>query len=106
MRNSANRSRGTKLALSIVVVALFGALLSSSANAQAVDPTGEQYNSTLTQISTGFDPPSSSGAAPSGSLPFTGLDIAAMALAALALAGAGVAMKRHHTRLGSENTAG
>ena len=99
-----NKQIANRLAASVVVAAVLALSLTAGASAQAIDPTGEQYNSTLTQLSAGVDPPS--GDSPSGgSLPFTGLDIAGMALAALVLAGAGLAMKRRHTTLSSNTSA-
>jgi hypothetical protein len=81
--------------VTLVTVAAVGA---APATAFAGDPSDEQDNSTLTQITAGGPGPDQPGptatASSEGSLPFTGLDVAAMAAVAGGLGLAGFAMRR------------
>jgi hypothetical protein len=90
--------------VTLVTVAAVGA---APATAFAGDPTDDQYNSTLTQITAGGPhepgPTATATASSEGSLPFTGLDVAAMAIVAGGLGVAGFAMRRRLASSGSHN---
>lgn len=102
--------RGT-LAVAIVAVAMLA--LPLVASAQTVDPTSQQYNSTLQTLSTGSSgntpggpsstnnagsPPAagapSAASAGGSSLPFTGLDVGLLAVVAGGLVLAGFMLRR------------
>ncbi len=114
----------TKLA-SLMLVAICSALFAPAfAGAQTVDPTADQYNPTLQQVSQGgsacVEDASGSGSAGSGGgsgnecapppasndglggnvgpLPFTGFDVIAMAAVALAVTGLGLGLQRAVSR--------
>jgi hypothetical protein len=96
----------TKLA-AVLVVALCASLAAPVlAGAQQVSPTDSQYNSELTQVNQGAEPPStpptdtdSAGLNGNvGPLPFTGFDVIAMSAVALAVAGLGLALQRAVSR--------
>jgi hypothetical protein len=87
--------------VTLVTVAAVGA---APATAFAGDPSDEQYNSTLTQITAGGpkQPGPTATASSEGSLPFTGLDVAAMAAVAGGLGLAGFAMRRRLASSGDQ----
>jgi hypothetical protein len=95
----------TKLA-GLLIVVLCGSLLAPAlAGAQQVEPTSDQYESTLQVINKGSNdnaPPGrsdESGLGGSvGPLPFTGFDVIAMAAVAVAVAGVGLALQRAVSR--------
>jgi hypothetical protein len=104
----------------VMAIAAFAAI-PALASAQTVDPTTDQYNNVLQQVSRGGTPEApptcadtgSSGSASgstsgncapeAGGLPFTGLDVAALAGVAGFLLLAGVALRR--ARFGERDTA-
>jgi hypothetical protein len=107
----------------VMTIAAFAAI-PALASAQTIDPTTDQYNNVLQQVSRGGTPtapPSCSDTGSSGSasgsasgscapapeaaggLPFTGLDVAALAAVAAFLLLAGVALRR--ARFGERDTA-
>jgi hypothetical protein len=111
----------TKLA-ALMIVAVCAALIAPAfAGAQTVDPTTDQYNNVLQQVSQGGstcnDGSSGSGSSASngsdcapppsanaglggnvGPLPFTGFDVIAMAAVALAVTGLGLGLQRAVSR--------
>jgi hypothetical protein len=120
-RDSTYRRRGT---LAIAVLALAVLALPVAATAQTVDPTSQQYNSTLQTLSTGSSGQSGGGpsatntvASPTppaagspsattssgSSLPFTGLDVGLLAVVAGGLVLAGFVMRRQ-AREGADRT--
>jgi hypothetical protein len=107
----------------VLAVGAFAAL-PALASAQTIDPTSDQYNNVLQQVSRGGTPPpptpppscsdtgssgSASGSAasncapPEGGLPFTGLDVAALGGVAAFLLLAGFGLRR--ARFGERNPA-
>ena len=100
----------------VLAVAAFAAL-PALASAQTIDPTADQYNNTLQQVSQGGSPPptpppscsdtdsstSNDCTPPEGGLPFTGLDVAALGGVAAFLLLAGLGLRR--ARFGERNTA-
>ena len=116
----------TKLA-SLMLVAICSALIAPAvAGAQTVDPTSNQYDNTLQQVSQGGSPcvegstGSGTGSAGDGNecapppaannglggnvgpLPFTGFDVIAMAAVALAVTGLGLGLQRAVSRDANE----
>lgn len=111
-------SKHTRFRLFVVVLAVAAfAALPALASAQTIDPTADQYNNTLQQVSRGGTPPpptpppscsdqGSSGSGSSsaanncapppegGSLPFTGLDVVALGGVAAFLLLAGFGLRR------------
>ena len=112
----------TKLA-ALMIVAVCAALIAPAfAGAQTVDPTNDQYNNVLQQVSQGgsacsdnssgtsgtsgssssdCSPPPSANAGLGGNvgpLPFTGFDVIAMAAVALAVTGLGLGLQRAVSR--------
>jgi hypothetical protein len=115
----------TKLA-SVMIVAICASVIAPAfAGAQTVDPTSDQYNPTLQQVSQGgsacVEGDGSSGSAGAGGencapppsnntglggnvgpLPFTGFDVIAMAAVALAVTGLGLGLQRAVSRDANE----
>ena len=88
-----------KLAGALIVALCATGAAPALAGAQQVDPTSRQYDETLTQITSGTQPPSDTGTGSGlggnvGPLPFTGFDVIAMAAVALAVTGLGLALQR------------
>jgi len=90
----------TRLAGLLIVVLCASLVAPVLAGAQQVDPTSDQYDSTLQVINKGSNdnaPPGSDESGLGGSvgpLPFTGFDVIAMVAVALAVAGVGLALQR------------
>jgi hypothetical protein len=104
----------------LMIVAVCAALIAPAfAGAQTVDPTTDQYNNVLQQVSQGgstcndgssgtsgssssdCSPPPSANAGLGGNvgpLPFTGFDVIAMAAVALAVTGLGLGLQRAVSR--------
>ena len=94
-----NQTLKTRLAGLLIVTVCLSLLAPAFAGAQDT-PTDDQYRSSLTQISTGGEPPSSDDGLSGnvGPLPFTGFDVIAMAAVALAVTGLGLALQRAVSR--------
>jgi hypothetical protein len=85
----------------LAALVVFAMALPGVAVAQQVEPTGSQYDSSLTQVATGVDDsngPSTGLDGRVGPLPFTGFDVIAMAAVALAVTGLGLALQRAVSR--------
>jgi hypothetical protein len=91
-----------RLKAAFVLVALVALVAPSLAGAQSSTPTEGEYDTTLTQINTGNNPPAEPGDSGLGGnvgpLPFTGFDVIAMAAVALAVTGLGLALQRAVSR--------
>ena len=107
----------TKLAGLLIVAILAVLSLPAFAAAQQTSPSDHQYSNSLSQVSTGGEPPSANIASGGGGgevggdvasggglggnvgpLPFTGFDVIAMAAVALAVTGLGLALQRAVSR--------
>ena len=108
----------TKLAGLLIVAILAALSLPAFAAAQQTSPSDHQYSNSLSQVSTGGEPPSANVASGGGGgevggevasgggglggnvgpLPFTGFDVIAMAAVALAVTGLGLALQRAVSR--------
>jgi hypothetical protein len=92
-----------RLAGLLIVVLCASLAAPTLAAAQQTDPTGDQYDPTVTQIQAAGG--SGGGSAGSGGLdgnvgplPFTGFDVIAMVAVALAVTGLGLALQRAVSR--------
>lgn len=105
---------GRRATLAVAMVAVAMLALPLAASAQTVDPTSQQYNSTLQTLSTGSagntpgggpSPTNNAGSPPAAgapsatsaggsSLPFTGLDVGLLAVVAGGLVLAGFMLRR------------
>lgn len=88
-----------KLAGALIVALCAMVAAPAMAAAQNISPTDRQYDDSLTQVSSGVQPPSDTGTGSGlggnvGPLPFTGFDVIAMAAVALAVTGLGLALQR------------
>ena len=92
----------TRLAGALIVCLCASLVAPALAGAQQVEPTTDQYESTLQVFGEGGNDnaPPSGGSQDSGlegnvgPLPFTGFDVVGMAAVALAVAGLGLALQR------------
>jgi hypothetical protein len=101
------KTRLTALLAVLLCVSLVAPVL---AGAQEIDPTSDQYDSTLQVINKGSNDNAPSGSDESGlggnvgPLPFTGFDVIAMAAVAVAVAGLGLALQRAVAREPSDQS--
>lgn len=90
------RFSAARLQFGALIVAICAFALLPAATATAADPTDEQYQPSLEQLSTGGQggDPSGGSATVTDGLPFTGLDVALLAAVAGGLLLAGLVLRR------------
>jgi hypothetical protein len=85
---------GVATAIAVVLCALWLPAMALAGN----DPTGAQYEDTVTQVSNAAEQAPSQSTQSGGGLPVTGSDVIALAAVALSLGGAGFALRRLASR--------